>query len=89
MKALSLIISLAAFNISGYFFITDFNVSADLNQIIYTALLFLLMLICIVGILLTLPAIIKDKQKAARMVYSKFSEKLKKENNFELQFETS
>ncbi len=89
MKLLSLILSLTVLNISAYFFVTDFNISADFNQIIYSALLLILMLVCIVGVLLTLPSILKERKAAARIVYSRFSEKIKKSNNFELQFETS
>jgi len=89
MKALSLILSLTVLNISGYFFISDFNISTDLNQIIYTALLLILMLVCVVGILLILPSILKGRRKAARIVYNKFSEKISKPIAFELLLETS
>jgi len=89
MKEISFILSLTVLTISGYFFVTDFNISAGINQIIYTALLLILMLVCIVGLLLTLPSILKDRRKAARVVYGKLSEKIKKSKRFELQFETS
>ncbi len=62
MKALSLIVSFAVFMVAGYFFIVDFNISAEANHFIYISLLLILMMICVVGIILNIPFLLQQKR---------------------------
>ncbi len=71
MKALSLILSLAVFFIAGYYFIADFNLSGEVNHIIYMSLLLVLMLICVVGIMINVPLIISERRKMKVLMNSK------------------
>lgn len=75
MKALSLIVSLTVFMTSGYFLVTDFNLSGEMNDIIYMSLLLILMLICVVGILINVPLIIIERRKMKTMVYQNIARK--------------
>ena len=89
MKALSLIISLASFMVSGYFFVTGFNFSGETNHLIYMSLLLILMLVCIVGILINVPLILSERRRMKTIVYNKLSQKAIKSKGFQLNFETS
>lgn len=91
MKVLSLIISLSVFMASGYFFVTDFNLSDEMNHIIYMILLGILMLICVVGVLINLPLIIRERRKMKVLVYKNItrSQRRSKDRRLELHFETS
>lgn len=88
MKALSLIISLTVFLIAGYFFVTDFNLSGEMNHIIYMSLLIVLMLVCIVGIMINVPLIIRERRRMKVLVYNNFSGKRAKSKRLEFTFET-
>ena len=89
MKALSLLVSLAVFMVSGYFFVTQFNLSGELNHIIYMSLLLVLMLVCVVGILINVPLILSEKRRVRTIVYNKLSQKSMKSKGFEFNFETT
>lgn len=90
MKALSLIVSTVVFLISGYYFVTDFQLSGEMNHIIYMSLLLILMLICVVGILINVPLILRERRKMKALVYHKLSKRaIKSPKRFELNFETS
>ena len=89
MKTLSLLVSLTVFVLSGFFFINDFTYSTEINHIIYSSLLIILMLICIIGILINLPMIILEKRKMRQYVYSKFAQREFKNKKFHYELETS
>jgi membrane protein DedA with SNARE-associated domain len=75
MKTLSLIMSVVVFVASGYFFVTDFRESAELNYLIYMSLLVTLMLICIVGVMINLPMILRQRRKVKTLIYNSYSSK--------------
>lgn len=75
MKILSLMLSLVVFAVSGYFLVTDFTQSTELNYIIYMSLLVILMLICIVGVMINLPMIIRQRRKMKTLIYNSYSSK--------------
>ncbi len=52
MRLFSLILSIVVFIISLYFFVLELPVSEDANEIIFLALLVILMIICIVGVII-------------------------------------
>lgn len=52
MKLFSFILSIVVFFVSLYFFVVALPVADSLNEIIYVALLAILMAICIVGIII-------------------------------------
>ena len=83
MKALSLLVSLTVFMTSGYFLISDFNLSGEMNDIIYMSLLLILMLICVVGILINLPLIISERRKMKALVYQNIARKAERMRNVE------
>jgi len=63
MKVLSLILSIAVFGVSIFCFISDFRISSELNYLIYMTLLFILMSICIVGMLINVPLILQERRR--------------------------
>lgn len=67
MKALSLIISTIVFFASGFFFVSDFNLSGELNHVIYMSLLIILMLVCVVGFLINIPLIIQERKRVKNL----------------------
>jgi len=69
MKTLSLILSIVVFFTAGYFFIVDFTASTETNYLIYMALLVILMLICVVGIMINLPMIIRQRRQMKMLIY--------------------
>jgi len=75
MKALSLITSIVGLLAAAYYFVIDFNLSGETNHLIYMSLLVVLMMICIVGILINVPLIIRERRKMKMMMYNKFGRK--------------
>jgi hypothetical protein len=67
MKALSLIISTIVFFAAGFFFVSDFNLSGELNHVIYMSLLVTLMLVCVVGFLINIPLIIQERKRVKNL----------------------
>jgi len=55
MKLLSFILSVITFTITLFFLVSDFPNLASLNGIIYFAMMFILLMICIMGIILNWP----------------------------------
>lgn len=86
MKIVSLLISLLVFGASGYFFVNDFTNSTEINYLIYMTLLVILMLICVIGIMINLPVIIKQRSKVKNLVYNSYSERRVRNNEFDRQF---
>ncbi|HLA56962.1 MAG TPA: hypothetical protein VK623_12730 [Flavobacterium sp.] len=89
MKALSLIVSSTVFMIAGYFFVTDFNLSGEMNHLIYMSLLVILMLICIVGMMINVPLIIRERRKMKVLVYNKITKRTLKREHIKWNLETS
>lgn len=75
MKIVSLFLSIFVFGIVAYFFVVDFRNSFELNYIIYMSLLLILMSICVVGIMINLPLLIRGRRKMNVFLYSNFSQK--------------
>ncbi|OJX55174.1 MULTISPECIES: hypothetical protein [Flavobacterium] len=91
MKIVSLLLSIFVFGIAAYFFVTDFRNSFELNYIIYMLLLLILMSICVLGVMINIPLLIREKRKMNVFLYHSFSKKyaansrrirLKKHNYF-------
>ena len=89
MKTLSLLVSITVFTVSGYFFVSDFRYSGETNHLIYMSLLIVLMLICVIGILINMPLITKEKRRMKVLVYNKFSQRTVKTKKFNIGLETS
>ncbi len=89
MKTFSLIISLAVFMISGYFLIADFRITDEANHLIYMSLLLVLMLICVIGILINMPLILREKRRMRMFVYNKFSKRALRPRRLQMEFEPS
>lgn len=87
MKTLSLIVSSVLFLVSGYFLVTDFTFSTGLNYFIYISLLIILMLVGVVGIMINLPMIIKEKRRMKSLIYNSYSKKRVSNKSFDRQFE--
>lgn len=75
MKIVSLFLSIFIFGIAAYFFAVDFRNSSELNYIIYMSLLLILMSICVVGVMINLPLLIRGKRKMNLFLYNNFSKK--------------
>ncbi|AWI25769.1 hypothetical protein [Flavobacterium pallidum] len=75
MKTLSLMMSVVVFVASGYFFVTDLRQTTELNYLIYMSLLVILMLICIVGVMINLPMILRQRRKVRTLIYNSYSSK--------------
>ena len=92
MKALSLIISTIVFFASGYFFVSEFNFSGELNHVIYMSLLLTLMLVCVVGFLINIPLIIQERKRVKNLALRISQAKLPKaqaplsEHNLEVSY---
>ena len=86
MKIFSLILSLIVFGVAGYFFVADFTPSTELNYLIYMSLLVILMLICVVGVMLNLPVILKQRRKVNAIMYNSYSKKRSANKTFDRQF---
>ena len=89
MKALSLIVSVAVFMVAGYYFVSDFSFSAESNHLIYMSLLLVLMLICVIGVLINMPIIHRERRKMKVFVNDRISRSASKAKKFEIKFETS
>jgi len=87
MKILSLTLSLVVFTASGYFFVTDLRPATETNYLIYMSLLVILMLICIVGVLINLPMIIRERRRMKVLIYNSYSKKRIANKEFDRQFE--
>lgn len=82
MKVLSLCMSVIVFGIAAYFFATDFRNSTELNYIIYMSMLLILMSICVVGMMINVPLLVREKRKIKRYLYGNLSKKkLAKKND--------
>ncbi|OYU80576.1 MAG: hypothetical protein CFE23_08835 [Flavobacterium sp. BFFFF1] len=79
-------LSIGVFVVSGYFFINDFRDSAELNYLIYMSLLVILMLICVVGVMINLPMIIRQRRKMRSLIYNSYSAKRIPNKEFDKQF---
>ncbi len=73
MKILSLLLSGSVFCAAAYFFAIDFNLSAEINHLLYMSILLILMAICVVGILMNMPLLVYGKRKV--ISYSNYSKK--------------
>lgn len=91
MKKASLFLSVFVFGVAAYFFATDFRNSLEMNYIIYMLLLLILMSICVVGVMINIPLLIREKRKMNIFLYNSFSKKyaanarrirLKRHNHF-------
>jgi hypothetical protein len=89
MRTLSLILSIVVFFTAGYFFIDDFTNSTETNYLIYMALLVILMLICIIGVMINLPMIIRHRRKMRVLIYNSYSKKRIRNKEFDRQFRIS
>ncbi|MDR6967040.1 membrane protein DedA with SNARE-associated domain [Flavobacterium arsenatis] len=86
MKTLSLILSIAVFFTAGYFFVVDFTASTETNYLIYMALLVILMLICVVGVMINLPMILRRRREMKVLIYNSYSKKRVQNREFDRQF---
>lgn len=87
MKILSLVLSVAVFFTSGYFFITDFRAAADMNYLIYMSLLAILMLICVVGVMINLPLLLRSRRKVRSIIYNSYSQNRIPNKSFDSSFD--
>lgn len=86
MKIASLILSIVVFFGAGYFLITDFTPSLEMNNILYTSLLVILMLICIIGILINYPYLVQQRRKVRTIIYNSYSNKRVLNKEFDRQY---
>lgn len=86
MKTLSLILSIIVFFAAGYFFVTDFTSSTETNYLIYMSLLVILMLICVVGVMINLPMILRHRREMKVLIYNSYSKKRIQNKEFDRQF---
>lgn len=75
MKVLSLLLSIAVFGISIYFFYNDFRFSTEINYLIYMSTLAILICICIVGMLINIPLIRQEKRRMNYVSHSLYFKK--------------
>ncbi|MCW4470070.1 hypothetical protein OGH69_13925 [Flavobacterium sp. MFBS3-15] len=76
MRLFSLILSIIVFIISLYFFVLEFPVSGDVNDLIYIALLAILMIICVVGVIINWSLLKKRSNTMVFFVSNGFSKKI-------------
>lgn len=86
MKILSLLLSVLVFFGSGYFLITDFKFSMELNYVLYMSLLVILMLICIVGVLINYPLLLQQRKNVKSIIYNSYSSKRILNKEFDQQY---
>lgn len=86
MKILSLILSITVFFGAGFFLITDFQFSLEMNYLIYISLLVILMLICIIGILINYPLLMLQRKNAKNILYNSYSTKRIVNKEFDQQY---
>jgi len=79
MKLFSLLLSVAVFFVSLYFFIIKMSYVDNLNDVIYVSLLVILMIICVTGVIINWE-IFTQKRKANLVLFvsNGFSKKSKK-----------
>jgi len=75
MKLLSLLVSIVVFFGAGYFLITDFQLTTDLNNLLYMSILIVLMLICLFTILFNYPVLMQHRKKIKTIIYNSYSSK--------------
>lgn len=86
MKILSLILSIIVFFGAGYFLITDFRPSTEMNFLLYISLLVILMLICVVGVLFNYPLLLQQRKNIKTIMYNSYSNKRILNKNFDRQY---
>ena len=86
MKALSLIISVVALAVSGYFFVADFRFSFETEYLIYMGMLLTLIFICILGIVVNSPLVRRSRKKVKTIIYNSYSRERIKNKSFDSQF---
>ncbi len=86
MKILTLILSIVVFFGAGYFFISDFQLSLELNYVLYISILVILMLICIVGVLFNFPLLIEQRKNVKSIIFNSYSNKRIVNKEFDEQF---
>ena len=86
MKIATLILSMVVFFGAGYFLITDFTPSLEMNNILFISLLVILMLICIVGILINYPYLVQQRRKVRTIIYNSYSNKRVLNKEFDRQY---
>ena len=86
MKIATLILSMVVFFGAGYFLITDFAPSLEMNHILYMSLLVILMLICIVGILINYPYLVQQRRNVKTIIYNSYSNKRVLNKEFDRQY---
>lgn len=72
MKIVSLLLSIAVFGVSVYFFTIDFRFSTESNYLIYMSMLIILMCICIVGMLINIPLIRQERRRMNYILHSNY-----------------
>lgn len=73
MKKLLLIVSLAVLGFSGYYFASSLRPSTDMNYIIYMSTWVVLILISLLGIIYTFPALRSHKRHMRNLIYNSYS----------------
>ena len=86
MKILSLILSILTFFGAGYFLITDFSMSLELNNLIITSLLVILMIKRVVNVLINYPLILLKRKKVTTIIYNSYSSKRIQNKEFDHQY---
>ena len=86
MKMLSLILSIIVFFGASYFLISDFQLSLELNYVLYMSILAILMLICVVGVLFNFPLLIAQRKNVKSIIYNSYSNKRILNKEFDKQF---
>lgn len=86
MKMLSLILSIIVFFGAGYFLISDFQLSLELNYVLYMSILAILMLICVVGVLFNYPILLNYKKNIKTIMYNSYSSKRILNKEFDTQY---
>jgi hypothetical protein len=57
-----------------------------MNNILYTALLVILMLICITGVLYNFPFLVKQRRNVKKIIYNSYSNKRISNKEFDQQY---
>ena len=83
---LSLILSIIVFFGAGYFLISDFQLSLELNYVLYMSILAILMLICVVGVLFNYPILLNYKKNIKTIMYNSYSSKRILNKEFDTQY---
>jgi len=86
MKILSLILSIIVFFGAGFFLITDFQFSLEMNYLLYISLLVILMLICITGVLINYPLLMLHRKNVKTILYNSYSAKRVANKKFDQQY---